>query len=47
MVMRWSVAVSEQRQQFETDLRRNVVDHRAAFDRFDLQFVVVSHGGSP
>ena len=37
----------EQRQQLKPDLCRNMVNHRAALDRFNLQFVIVSHDGSP
>src|SRR5471030_87152 len=33
----------KQRQQFEADLGRNMVNHRATSDGFNLKFIVVSH----
>ncbi len=38
---------TKQRQELKAHLRRDMIDNRAIFDGFDLQFVILAHTVSP
>ncbi len=43
MVMRYRFGQLEQTQQLKTDLGGDMVNYRAAFNSFNLQFIIVCH----